>query len=414
MLTKLQGERYQVVQVLSQGIFCQTYLVHDTHLPDHPTCVVKHFLPSSKSPIPVEIRRRLFTREVEALKKLNNYDLVPHLLTSFEDNLEFYLVQEFIEGHPLSVELSAGHRWSESKVFQLLQEILDILNFVHNYGLIHRDVKPSNIIRRKHDNRLVLIDFGAVKPIWNQLIKSQGKNSNFIPVEYTTIAIGTPGYMPHEQERGKPRPNSDIYALGMIGIQALTGVHPTKLPEDRNTGEIIWQHLAQVNAGLASVLNKMVHYHFKDRYKSAQEALQALLPLTHLYTPTQESPTSPSVNVTFEPQTASDEHNINQVFGDTLSAPLLNKQISDTIELDTLLSLTHLYTPTQESPPTSSPENDKTISISPQNLALLIGLILGVVSGLILMVVSYWSVQIITPAPHKIQNSSPQPPEVSR
>jgi serine/threonine-protein kinase len=409
MLT-LQGERYKVVQVLSQGIFCQTYLVEDSHLAERPTRVVKHFLPSSQCPIPVEIRRRLFTREVEALKKLDNYDLVPHLLTHFEDNLEFYLVQEFIEGHPLNVELSAGHRWSESKVFQLLQEILDILDFVHSYGLIHRDVKPSNIIRRKQDNRLVLIDFGAVKPIWNQLLRSQGKNSNFIPVEYTTIAIGTPGYMPHEQERGKPRPNSDIYALGMIGIQALTGVHPTQLPEDRNTGEIIWEHLAEVNTGLASVLNKMVHYHFKDRYNSAKEALEALLPLTHLYAPTQEAPTLPLINVTFEPQTPLSEQNINQMFGGKLSARLNNHQTSDGAESETLLPPTHLYKPTQEETPTPPLENDQ--AISPHKLALLIGLILGVGSGLILMVVTYWSVQIIT-AP-KIQNSTPQSPGVSR
>ncbi|ARV60988.1 serine/threonine protein kinase [Nostocales cyanobacterium HT-58-2] len=387
MLTKLQGDRYQVVQVLSQGIFCQTYLVQDTHLLDHPTCVVKHFLPSSQNPIPIDIRRRLFTREVEALKKLNNYDLVPHLLAHFEDNLEFYLVQEFIEGHPLSAELSPGHCWSESKVFQLLHEILTILNFVHDHGLIHRDVKPSNIIRRKQDNRLVLIDFGAVKPIWNQLIKSQGKNSNFIPIEYTTIAIGTPGYMPHEQERGKPRPNSDIYALGIIAIQALTGVHPTKLPEDGNTGEIIWQHLVQVNPGLASVLNKMVRYHFKDRYNSAQEALEALSPLTHFYTSTQELASTLIVaNHTFEFQ---------------LSPP------------DTLLPLTDIHTLPEKfaSPPAA---NDRTISIFPNKLALLIGLILGVGSGLILMVVSYWSVQIVAPDPKVQQNSLPQHRGISR
>lgn len=412
MLTKLQGERYQVVQVFSQGIFCYTYLVEDTHFAERPNCVVKHFLPSNQCPIPVEIRRRLFNREVEALKKLNNYDLVPHLLSHFEDNLEFYLVQEFIEGHPLNVELSAGDRWSESKVFQLLQEILDILDFVHNYGLIHRDVKPSNIIRRKHDNRLVLIDFGAVKPIWNQLLKSQGKNSNFIPIEYTTIAIGTPGYMPHEQQRGKPRPNSDIYALGMIAIQALTGVHPTQLPEDRNTGEIIWEHFAQVNTGLASVLNKMVHYHFKDRYNSAKEVLEALLPLTHMYTATQGSaPTLPLINVTFEPQTLLAEQNMNQMFKGKLSARLNNYQINKAAESDTLLPSTHLYTPIQEETPTPL-ENDQTISFSPQKLALVIGLILGVGSGLILMVVSYWSVQIISHP--KIQNSTPPLPGISR
>jgi len=77
--------------------------------------------------------------------------------------------------------------------------------------------------------------------------------------------------MPTEQGAGRPRLNSDIYALGMIGIQALTGLNPKQLLEDADTGEIIWQHQAMVDAGLVSLLNKMVRYHFKDRYQSATE-----------------------------------------------------------------------------------------------------------------------------------------------
>jgi serine/threonine protein kinase len=380
MLSQLLKQRYQVVQVLSQGIFCRTYMAQDTHLPEHPTCIVKHFLPSSECPIPVEIRRKIFTREVEALKKLNNYDLVPHLLTSFEDNLEFYLVHEFIEGHPLNAEFTPGKRWSEKKVFHLLQEILGILNFIHSQGMIHRDIKPSNIIRRKQDNRLVLIDFGAVKPIWNQLIKNQ---ENFIPVEYSTIAIGTPGYMPHEQQRGKPRPNSDIYALGIIAIQALTGVHPTQLPEDRNTGELIWEHLTQVNPQLVSVINNMVHYHFKDRYKSAKEALEALLALKNFYMPLHESDiTLLSENFTFESQIPLSTDNTNEVLESEVSAPHLNN-----------------YT------------NDTTLSF-PNKSALMMGLLIGAVSGLILMFVSYWSLQIIAPA--QVENSQPKPSKLFR
>ena len=377
MLSQLLKQRYQVVQVLSQGIFCRTYMAQDTHLPEHPTCIVKHFLPSSECLIPEEIRRRMFNREVEALKKLNNYDLVPHFLTHFEDNLEFYLVQEFIEGHPLNAEFLPGKRWSENKVFQLLQEILGILNFIHSQGMIHRDIKPSNIIRRKQDNRLILIDFGAVKPIWNQLIKGQ---ENFIPIEYSTIAIGTPGYMPQEQQRGKPRPNSDIYALGIIAIQALTGIHPTQLPEDRNTGELIWQHLTQVNPQLASVLNNMVHYHFKDRYKSAKEVLEALLPLRNLYMPLDQSDATLLLeNFVFKPQTPLSTDNTNEVLESEVSAPLLNKNNT----------------------------NDTTISIFPNKSALLMGLLIGAVSGLILMFVSYWSLQLIAPA--QVENSQPKP-----
>ncbi|WP_315788006.1 serine/threonine-protein kinase [Fischerella sp. JS2] len=416
MLSQLLGERYRVVQVLSQGIFCQTYVAQDIYSSGCPTCVVKHFLPSDKCPISVEIRRRLFIRETEALKKLGDYNLVPNLLTHFEDNLEFYLVQEFIDGHPLSVELPLGKQWLEKEVFQLLVEVLEILNFVHSHGLIHRDVKPSNILRRKQDHRLVLIDFGAVKPIWNQLVK------DFIPPEQnTTIAIGTPGYMPHEQERGKPRRNSDIYALGMIGIQALTGVHPTQLPEDGHTGEVIWQHLTPVSAELASVLNKMVHYHFKDRYQSAQEALLALLPLANLYASTQETKFTSTSLFTFTPQTLPPEADTYLISGENkISPPLLDEQTSKFTIPETLLSPRNFYKPRQDNEELqlqnlSSGQSDNqdfendsqvrntTVTIFLKRPALLIGLVLGAVSGVILMVVSYWSVQIVSPTP-KLQD----------
>ncbi len=235
----------------------------------YPTCVVKHLLPVSKHPESVQTQRGLFTREAEALKKLGDYDKVPQLLAHFEENQEFYLVQEFIEGHPLSEELLPGRGWTDTQVVQLLIEVLSILVFVHCHGLIHRNIKPTNLVRRQQDNRLVLIDFGSsAKLVWTQLVTAQGKtNATFAIGIPATMAIGTPGYMPIEQEQGRPRPNSDIYALGMIGIQALTGLSPTQLLQDSDTGELLWQHHANVCDELAGVLNKMVRKstHFLSR-----------------------------------------------------------------------------------------------------------------------------------------------------
>ena len=278
MLGKLLQGRYQIVQVLGSGGFCETYLAQDICQAGHPTYVIKHLKPVSNYSDSLQTLRQVFHREAQALKKLGNYDQVPELVDHFEDNQEFYLVQAFIVGHPLSAELQPDHRWTESQVVQLLQEVLDILEFVHSQGLIHRDIKPSNLIRRQQDNRLVLIDFGSsVKQAWTQVVTAQRQTNDTIALGIpATIAIGTPGYMPTEQGRGRPRLNSDIYALGMIGIQALTGLSPTQLLEDADTGEILWQSQAEVSAGLACVLNKMVRYHFKDRYQSAQEVLQAL------------------------------------------------------------------------------------------------------------------------------------------
>jgi serine/threonine protein kinase len=174
-----------------------------------------------------------------------------------------------------------GFHWSESFVVQLLQDVLGSLQVVHSHGLIHGDIKPSNLIRRHQDERLVLIDFGCVKQAWTQVVTAPAKKNNtFTDVIPPTIVVGTPGYMPPEQVRGFPRPNSDIYALGMIAIQALTGLHPKQLPEGLETGEILWQQHARISVQLTHVLEKMVCYHFKKRYQSAIEVLEALQPLT--------------------------------------------------------------------------------------------------------------------------------------
>ncbi|MEH2417534.1 serine/threonine-protein kinase [Nostoc sp.] len=283
MLGQLLDGRYQVLQVLGKGGFGQTYIAQDTHRPGFPKCVVKHLKPVTRSPEFLEIARRLFNSEAETLEQLGNHDQIPRLLAYFESNQEFFLVQEFIEGHTLKAELFPNQPWTEEKVIQLLQQVLGILQFIHSHNVIHRDIKPDNIIRRQQDGKLVLIDFGAVKQVQTQLLTVAGHTG-------ATIIIGTPGYMSTEQGQGKPRPNSDIYSLGIIGIQSLTGLHPINFQEDPDTGEISWQHQANVSSGLASVLSKMVLHHFKQRYQSAAEVLQAL---KHLDTKVEAQLTQP-------------------------------------------------------------------------------------------------------------------------
>jgi serine/threonine protein kinase, bacterial len=294
MLGKLLDRRYEVTQVLGSGGFGRTYLARDTRRPGNPTCVVKQLKPLRNDPNFLETARRLFNSEAETLEQLGNHDQIPRLLAYFEEDQEFYLVQEFVEGHTLTQELQPGQRWEESRVIAMLEEVLGILDFVHRHGVIHRDIKPDNLIRRNLDHKLVLVDFGAVKQIRTQFAATQGRASN-------TVAIGTPGYMASEQALGQPRPSSDIYALGVIGIQALTGLMPVNFQEDLSTGEILWQHSVSVSKGLASILTKMVRYHFKDRYQSATEALDALRLLNSSYsppTPYAGVPKNPGINDT--------------------------------------------------------------------------------------------------------------------
>jgi eukaryotic-like serine/threonine-protein kinase len=280
MLGELLDGRYQILQVLSSGGFGETYIAEDTRRPGNPRCVVKHLKPLSRDPNSLQTARRLFRSEAETLEQLGSHDQIPRLLAYFEENQEFYLVQEFIAGRPLSTELHPGQPWGESQVIQMLEDVLGILAFVHGYGVIHRDIKPDNLIRRSSDGKLVLIDFGAVKQVRTQLPIDGNQMGG-------TVAIGTPGYVPREQMLGRPRPNSDLYALGIIGIQAVTGLCPNQLPEDPTTQEILWQHQAHLSAGLKYFLNQMVRCDDRERYQSATQALAALQQLTSPCLPTQ-------------------------------------------------------------------------------------------------------------------------------
>ena len=264
------GGRYKIISQLGAGGFGQTFLAQDLHLPGHPQCVVKQLKPQSTDANSLETARRLFDIEAQVLYELGNHDQIPRLLAHFEDNQEFYLAQELIDGELLSQELAAGPPWSEGRVFALLQDILQVLAFVHQQQVIHRDIKPSNLIRRREDGKIVLIDFGAVKQVSTQVVNRKTGQTK-------TISIGTQGYTPKEQLGGNPRFSSDIYAVGIVAIQALTGIHPRRLQEDAETGEIHWQdHAKQVSPELVAIIERMVRYDFRVRYSTAAEALLAL------------------------------------------------------------------------------------------------------------------------------------------
>jgi serine/threonine protein kinase len=263
------GGRYELIHYLGGGGFGQTYLAQDNHLPGKPRCVVKHLKPTLIDAVSLETAQRLFETEAQVLYRLNGYSQIPRLLAHFQEDQEFYLVQEFIDGTNLGTELLPGHRFSEPETIALLQDILDVLLYIHHHNVIHRDLKPSNLIRRRRDGRIVLIDFGAVKQLTTQIIQTHSHTTR-------TIAIGSPGYMPSEQMAGRPRFCSDLYAVGMIGIQALTGLHPKSLPEDARTGEMIWRDRAEVSLELGQILDRMVRYDFRERYQSALEVLTDL------------------------------------------------------------------------------------------------------------------------------------------
>ncbi|MEG3863103.1 serine/threonine-protein kinase [Microcoleus sp. herbarium12] len=261
LLEKLLRMRYRIREHLVSTEYSDTYLAEDENLPDRPLCLVKRLKSKSKK------TSELFDRETRVLYRLGHHDRIPELLARFEEDGYFYLVYQFIEGQPLYQELIEGQPWKEDEVIALLKDILEVLVFVHKQNVIHRDLHPQNLIKRSPDSKIVLIDFGAVKEI----------NTSQNSTDQTQSRGGgtQQEYIPPEQAIGAPKFCSDIYAIGIIGIQALTGMRPKQLRVD-NLGNLIWQKYATVSPEFASVLDQMVLYAFPQRYPSATEALEAL------------------------------------------------------------------------------------------------------------------------------------------
>lgn len=267
---RILNERYRIQSELGKGSFGVTYLAKDITQQNKPQCVIKKLkLKLSTLGMKKEEAERRFKKEAETLKKLK-HDRIPQFWDDFIEDDELYLVQEFIDGQDLSKEISPGQRWSQGQVIGLLYDVLETLKFIHqqNPPIIHRDINPRNLIKRKSDRRIVLIDFGAVKEV---VTTSEGETSS-------TIVIGTPDYMPEEQKKGKPSIQSDIYALGMTGFYALTGNLPRRLKYLENSC-IDWPEEVDTSDSLKGIIDKMVQRKSSDRYATAAEVLDQLAKL---------------------------------------------------------------------------------------------------------------------------------------
>ncbi len=264
-------KRYRIVKPLGKGGFGATFLAHDLSLPGSPKCVVKQLRPSTRAPKVLDMAQKLFKREAKTLGKIGDHPQIPRLLDYFSGKQQFYLVQEYVEGCNLREDIRASGPYNEEKIRTFLREILPILDYIHTQEVIHRDIKPANILRRTQDNRLVLIDFGAVKDEVQQMTMFGTGETAF-----TNFAIGTAGFAPPEQMALRPVYSSDIYAVAMTCVYLMTGKSPNALEHDPVTGEVQWRSLVSVSDSLAAILRKMLEMSVYQRYHSAEEVLSAL------------------------------------------------------------------------------------------------------------------------------------------
>ncbi|MEA5623351.1 protein kinase domain-containing protein [Nostoc sp. UHCC 0251] len=298
MTIQLLNDRYQVIRTLGAGGFGETYLAEDTYMPSKRRCVVKQLRPIHNNPQIYQLVQERFQREAAILEELGGAnDQIPALYAYFSSDEQFYLVQEWIEGDTLTGKVQKQGLFSEGAVQELLMNLLPVLDYVHSQHIVHRDIKPDNIIARHRDGKPVLIDFGAIRESMGTVVNSQGNPTS-------SIVIGTPGYMPSEQAAGRPVYSSDLYSLGMTVIYLLTGKQAQQLETDSQTGEIVWrQYASHVSPIIAGVIDKAIAYHPRDRYPTARAMLDTLQSIANPIPPTQPLLTQPTVVSAPPPQT---------------------------------------------------------------------------------------------------------------
>ena len=287
-LFPLLRDRYRILQPIGQGGFGRTYLaIDEDRLKTR--CVVKQFSPQVQSARSLDKAIRLFDQEAVRLHELGEHPQIPALLAYFEQDQRLYLVQQFIEGLNLTQELQQQGRFSEQKIRDVLADLLPVLRFVHECQVVHRDITPSNIVRRKLDYKLVLIDFGVAKLLSDVTLAQPGTK------------IGTEGYSPIEQLRsGKAYPASDLYSLGATCLYLMTRVKPEEL-YDPLQGRWLWREClarkgVNVSSQLGQILDKLLKDLVSDRYQSVDEVLQDLQAVASPLPDSALKPTSPPLS----------------------------------------------------------------------------------------------------------------------
>ncbi|MBD2212023.1 serine/threonine protein kinase [Calothrix sp. FACHB-156] len=267
-LVRLLRNRYRIIQPIGRGGFARTYLAEDIDKLNE-QCVVKQLVRgqfySGGGSDAQKKATELFEREAKRLQELGKHDQIPTLLAYFKENDYLYVVQELIEGQNLLQELKQQGVFDETKIRQLLNDLLPVLNTIHEQQVIHRDIKAENIIRRQHDGKLVLIDFGVSKQ------KTEAANTA------PGTIIGSLGYAPIEQlQLGTAYPASDLYSLGITCFHLLTNVTPSQLWMKQGfswTNNWRSQLSQPISQELGLILDRLMQEHHEQRYQSAKAVL---------------------------------------------------------------------------------------------------------------------------------------------
>ncbi len=267
-IEQVVGGRYRLTHYLGGKAEIDTYVAENLRRQYQSPCLIKQIQLADSDPAVWAKMERRFTEELSLLERLGYHDRIPQLWDHFEEDEAFYLVLEYIEGENLAQKLQQQN-FTEAEVIQILEDALSVLAFIHQHRIIHRHLKPSNLMIRHSDGQIMLTDFGILEDI-KTIPKERVANNQDEEQK---------NYLPPEQIAGRPTLNSDIYALGMIAIELLTGKQPHQLPKNKETGAINWREEITVNRRLAKIIDKMTSLDVGQRYQSAEKVINDLLKL---------------------------------------------------------------------------------------------------------------------------------------
>ncbi|TVQ52356.1 MAG: hypothetical protein EA366_14225, partial [Spirulina sp. DLM2.Bin59] len=280
-LDEILGDRYRIIRVLRQNAFGSTALVEDLNQ-DHQSRILQELKLPSQDPRLISRAREILTPEVEFLRRLH-HPQIPQFHDFFElqreQSLSFCVVRTFVEGMTLRQVLERRQQENRPltalEAMRLLQQLLPVLDYLHNHGVIHRNLSPDTILWRRQDARLVLIEFGGLLQGMTTLWTERQ--------DVTTLAttadfprVGQLGYAPPEQvQKGIVYTYTDLYALGATVLMALTGQEPLAL-FNPDQGQWRWEEVAVEDPVLLTLLQGMLAQKINDRPHSAQALLQTL------------------------------------------------------------------------------------------------------------------------------------------
>jgi serine/threonine protein kinase len=299
--TTLQNGKYKLEKVLGQGGFGVTYKAQSTALGI--PVVVKEFQPSGSIRVGTSVRppatygakefaeaRARFADEARVVARLTLATPNAHIVRVYdvftENDTEYYAM-EFLEGKPLQSLVEKGGVLSEAQVLQIARQVVDALNLVHGSNLLHRDIKPDNIMMVQRG--AVLIDFGSAREI------AGGQRVSIIV---------TPGYAPLEQYASEARrgPFTDVYALAGTLAFALTGKEPVAAT-DRASG-VKQPSVKELNPKVGKPLSDVLERAMKMKVDERPRTAQAFLDLLEQTQGKKSNQPQPTVRVTPPPPPA--------------------------------------------------------------------------------------------------------------